>query len=184
MMNNKINKFENTNRIGELNPIETLKRVGFTENMVLCDIGAGTGIFSFPATEITHSNVYALEISDEMIELLELRKEERGATNLHVKKVISDILPLDNEICDMVLMVTVLQEIENTGLLLPEINRILKKTGKLVIIEFHKKVTPMGPPIEHRLSIEKVEELCLLYNFRVADKFDLGDNFYCITFEN
>jgi len=183
MRKDKIDKFENVTRIAELNPTGTLIRAGLNENMVLCDLGAGTGVFAFPASGITHSTVHALEISDEMIEILEYRKKERAIENIQIKKVISEVLPLDNDICDMVLMVTVLHEIRDPRLILADIKRVLKKTGKLVIIEFHKKETPMGPSIDHRLSIEYTEELCNSISLDATDKFDLGENFYCIIFE-
>ena len=64
MNDNRAIKFENPIRISELSPKATLIRVGFMEGMKLCDIGAGTGIFSFPATEISSDDIYALEILD------------------------------------------------------------------------------------------------------------------------
>ena len=183
MSKNKIDKFENNTRLAELNPTNTLIRAGLKENMVLCDIGAGTGVFAFPAIDITHNTVHALEISDDMIELLEFRKKERGVDPLKITKVLSDVLPLDSALCDMILMVTVLHEIKDPASLLAEIKRVLKKTGKLVIIEFHKKATPMGPPIDHRLALEYTEEICTSFGFKTADKFLLGENFYCIVFD-
>lgn len=182
-MSHKIGKFENPNRIAELNPADTLLGAGLKANMVLCDIGAGTGIFSFPAASITNDTVYALEISDDMIELLSSRKRERNTHNLVIKKVTSEQLPLDNDSCDMVLMVTVLHEIADKHSLFTEITRILKKAGRLVIIEFHKRETPMGPPVQHRLAQEQTEALCEVGGFIKIESFDLGSNFYGVVFE-
>lgn len=64
MHDHKISKLENPVRLAELDPAATLIRAGFRENMVLCDIGAGTGIFTFPATQISSEKIYTLEISD------------------------------------------------------------------------------------------------------------------------
>lgn len=94
MSKNKIEKFENATRIAELNSVETLIRAGMNDNMVICDIGAGTGVFAFPAADLTNNTVYALEISDDMIEILEYRKNERGIENLKIRKVDSAILPI------------------------------------------------------------------------------------------
>jgi ubiquinone/menaquinone biosynthesis C-methylase UbiE len=184
MCDKRVAKFENPVRISELNPRATLLRVGFKEGMKLCDIGAGTGIFSFPATEISNDDVYALEISDNMIEVLSARMAERNIKNLKVKKVDSGILPVENNICDMAIMVTVLHEIEDKEFMLDEIKRILRVKGKLMIIEFHKRETPMGPPVDHRISEEYVEELCSNNGLRTISKFSLGDNFYTVVFES
>lgn len=183
MNDSRIDKFENPIRIAELDPKNTLIKAGFKENMILCDIGAGTGIFSFPATQISSNYIYALEISNNMIELLKNRMIERKTANLKIKKVESNILPLDNNSSDMAIMVTVLHEIENKEFMLNEIKRILKEKGKLMIIEFHKRKTPMGPPIDHRISEEYAEEICNSTSLKTIDKFTLGDNFYCLVFE-
>lgn len=44
-------------------------------------------VFSFPAAEISSGEIYALDILDMMIEILEERKHERKVDNLIVKKV-------------------------------------------------------------------------------------------------
>ncbi|GAB6156638.1 class I SAM-dependent methyltransferase [Desulfosporosinus burensis] len=182
-MNDKIIKFENHIRVAELNPKNSLIKAGFKENMILCDIGAGTGVFTFPATEISKNDIYALEISDSMIELLKSRVAERNIKNLKIKKVESTILPLDNHSCDMAIMITVLHEIENKEFMLNEIKRVLKPKGKLMIIEFHKKKTPMGPPVDHRISEEYVEEIGNSKGLITFNKFSLGENFYSVIFE-
>lgn len=50
-------------------PEATLMRAGLTSDMIVCDIGAGTGVFAFPVARRTDNAVYALEVSDEMIKL-------------------------------------------------------------------------------------------------------------------
>ncbi len=181
--NSKVAKFESPQRLEELDPRNTLIKAGFQENMVLCDIGAGSGIFSFPAAQISSNDIYALEISDPMIELLKSRMTENKIQNLKIRKVDSDLLPLENDICDMALMVTVFHEIENKESMLGEIKRILKEKGRFMIIEFHKRETPMGPPVDHRISEEDVEKICNHNNFITIEKFPMGDNFYGIIFE-
>lgn len=179
----KVTKFENPKRLEELDPRNTLIKAGFQENMVLCDIGAGSGIFSLPAAQISSNDIYALELSEPMIELLKSRMTENKIRNLKIRKVDSEILPLENDVCDMALMVTVFHEIADKESMLREIKRILKEKGRFMIIEFHKKETPIGPPVDHRISEEVVEEICNHNNFMTIEKFTMGDNFYGIIFE-
>lgn len=183
MNNEKINKFENPARLAELDSKNMLIRAGFEENMILCDIGAGTGVFSFSAAEISTNEVYALEKSDNMIEILNMKQNQLNIGNLNIKKVDSDVLPLMDKICDMAVMVTVLHELENKDFMISEIKRILKENGKLLIIEFHKRKTPMGPPVDHRISEEQVEEICIRNGLKIKKKLSIGDNFYGTVFE-
>jgi ubiquinone/menaquinone biosynthesis C-methylase UbiE len=182
-MNNKAHKFENPARVAELNPRETLIRVGFKDGMILCDIGAGPGIFSFQAAKISSNSIYALEKSDSMIDLLNARKDEFKVENLIIKSVESERLPIEDNTCDMVIMVTVLHEIEEKEAMLNEIKRILKEKGRFTVIEFHKKETPSGPPSEHRISENAVSKICNDNGFSAVDKFSLGENYYVLVFE-
>lgn len=182
-MSNQIEKLENTLRIIELDANETLKKIGFTEGLTLCDIGAGTGIFSFEAANISSQLIYALEISEEMIQLLESRKKERNVPNIEVRKVESVTLPMESSSCDMALMVTVLHEIEEKITMLQEIKRMLKPGGRVAIIEFHKKESQIGPKASYRLSLEEVEQMGSKEGMKKIKDFSLGENFYCITFD-
>lgn len=176
-------KLENPLRVSELSPKETLIRVGCDKDTVLCDIGAGTGLFSFAATEISNKTVYALEISDDMIGILENRKAERCVKNLEIRKVFSDSLPLEADLCNMALLVTVLHEIRDMKAMLEEIKRVLKAAGRLLIIDFHKKATPMGPPESRRIAEAEAVKLGSSCGLTVTDEFHLGENLYGIVFK-
>ncbi len=179
-MDHKVNKLENSARLAELDPKGTLTKAGLKDGMSLCDIGAGSGIFTFPAAKISKGAIYALEVSDDMIEILKKRAEEKRLSNVIVKKVESETLPLEDGICDMAIMVTVLHEIEDQETMLREIKRVLKEKGRLVIIEFHEKGTPIGPPEGHRLSQKEAEKLCKTGGYQTEECFSLGENFYCL----
>ena len=184
MMTDKAKKFENPARLDELRPESTLRRAGFSEGMSLCDIGAGTGIFSVAAAKISSAVVNALDISDEMLEIISRKKAEENLQNLNILKVESEELPLESGSCDLAIMVTVLHEIEDRISMVKEIKRVLSENGKLLVIEFHKKSTPMGPPVDHRISQETVEQLCSGSGFQKLEAFGMGNNFYGIIFKN
>ena len=184
MITDKAKKFENPARLDELRPESTLRRAGFSEGMSLCDIGAGTGIFSVAAARISSAEVNALDISDEMLEIMRRKKAEENLQNLNILKVHSEELPLESGSCDFAIMVTVLHEIEDRDSMLKEIKRVLSENGKFLVIEFHKKATPMGPPVDHRIAKETVERLCSGSGFQKLEAFEMGDNFYGIIFKN
>jgi len=181
--NDKQKKFENPIRMQELKPEDTLEKVGLAANHVLCDIGAGTGIFTIPAAKITKKKVYAIDIQDEMLAIIGDKAKAEGIGNIERIKVSDERYPMTDGSVDIALMVTVFHEIKNKSGLLQEITRILKDTGKMVIIEFHKRQTPMGPPVERRLAKDEVIEKLTHAGLMVREEFDLGDNFYCLVFE-
>jgi len=182
-LNSKIAKFENPVRLEELKPEETLLKIGLQDNHDLCDVGAGSGVFTFPAAAmLTKGKVYALEINDEMLAVMEEKSKKAGISNIEFIKVQDNRFEIESYSVDIVLMVTVLHEIENKNVILQEVKRVLKDTGKFAVIEFHKRETPTGPPTTHRLGKDEVEDLLTKAGFRVKENFDLGENFYCLVF--
>ena len=148
--------------------------------MSLCDIGAGTGIFTFAAAAMGAKQVFALELSQSMHEYLQQRIFDHDAKNIVLLKSSDNSLPVDDNCSDMVLLVTVFHELVDPTAVLAEIRRILKVCGKLLIVEFHKSVTPMGPPLDHRIAEDVVVSKCAQSDFTVIDRFDLGDNLYAL----
>jgi len=56
-MNHKQIELENPERLAELSPKDTLMRIGLGEKDIICDIGAGSGIFTIPAAGITKNTL-------------------------------------------------------------------------------------------------------------------------------
>jgi ubiquinone/menaquinone biosynthesis C-methylase UbiE len=182
-MNNNQIKLENPVRLEELSPTNTLKIIGLQENHILCDIGAGSGIFTIPAARITRKEVFALDINDEMLSIISQKAAAEGITNIKLIKVKDDHFEIMDHSIDIALLVTVLHEIQNPAVFLTETKRILKNNGKIAVIEFHKRDTPMGPPIGHRIGKDEVIDQLKSIDFIVHKDFDLGDNLYCLIFQ-
>ncbi len=176
-----INKLENKERLAELRPEETLLKIGLKDCDVVCDIGCGSGVFTIPAAKITSNTVYGIEISDQMVNIINSKIEQEGLKNIEIQKNNNtNKYNISNNSVDYVLLVTVFHEIEEKYSLLDEIKRIMKKNGLLIIIEFHDKKTAMGPPVDHRIGKKEVLSICQSNDFIEKRTFDLGENFYCM----
>ena len=175
-----VHKFEKPERLAELTTKTTLRRFGLSSDSIFCDVGAGTGIFSFAAAGITSNTIYSVEISSEMLEILQSKKKEGDFRNIVIEGGIERIPPHS---CDLVLLSTVLHEVEDPISMISEIERIMKPDGALGIIEFHKRVTSMGPPVEERLSKEDIITMMAGSSLLLNDEFILGENYYCLRFE-
>lgn len=161
----------------ELNPEYTLRNIGLSAGDTFCDIGAGTGIFTYAAAKITSKDIYAVEISGEMREILHAK---RDVPNVIIEDSVEKV---PENSCDMALLCTVLHELADIPAMMGEVKRILKPGGILTVIEFHKRETPMGPPLGHRISVREASEILLQYEFAPIKQLDLGENFYCLIFK-
>ena len=177
-----MHKFESPARLGELNPAVTLKNIGLEHGDVFCDIGSGTGIFTVEAAKITDNTVYAIDTSDDMLKITEGKCEALGLKNVMTIHPEGFSYPIADGQCDVVLLSTVIHEIDEKAALLKEIHRILAPQGKLVIIELHKRETPIGPPVGHRISEEQLQQIAEEHSFVQDSLTSLGENLYLSEF--
>ncbi len=181
-MDPRIHRFENPARVAELNPEATLGRLGLRAGQVVCDIGAGSGVFTLPAARMTRGRVYAIDIRRDMLDLIAGKAAAEGLDQVVLLEPRGDRYDLSDGEVDLVLMVTVLHEIDRAADVLAEVRRILATGGQVAVIEFHPWRTPMGPPPEQRMDGERIRSLLADAGFTRLDVFDLGENFACQVF--
>jgi len=172
-------KLDSPERRKILPPEETLIKIGLNKNQIFIDIGCGIGYFSIPASKIVghEGKVFALDTSKEMIEELRIRILKNKITNIDT--IISDPyhFHIDSNTGTFCFMANVLHEVEDKISFLKETNRVLKKDGTLCIVEWQKKITERGPPIEERISESEIKELMDKTNFKMTNSHSLGENF-------
>lgn len=178
-MNHSRDRLENPIRLAELNPKARLEQIGLHSGDVFCDIGAGSGIFTFAAAEITKADVYAVEVSEEMRTILRTEVKNLGVANI---MVVDNIARVPSDLCDVVLLCAVFHELPDPQGMMEAVKRVLSNKGLLSIIEFHKRSTPMGPPVSLRIGSEDLRDTMQRFGFDQKDNFILGDNYYCSMF--
>lgn len=182
---NPINKkkLDNEWRRENLPPLETLAKLGLKSGDIFADIGCGIGYFTIPAAEIIGSQAaYALDTSPEMLAEVKLRAVTAGLTNIVITQTDEYDLKITDELVTFALMVNVIHEIEDKPLFLKEISRILKPGGKLAIIDWEKKETEMGPPVDHRIGRDELTAMLKEIDFGCLETMNFTENFYGLVF--
>lgn len=174
-------KFEHPERLEELAIIKSLDKLGLEPHHNVCDYGAGTGVVTAEAARITEGHVYALDVDPGMIHLINEKIHEQRLSNVTAIQVKADKIPLDHGTIDRFLMVTVLHHIEDVPVFIGEIHRVLRHDGKVMIIDFHKKETPIGPPVDHRMSAYQAARHFVREGINLEEHYELGDNFYLLV---
>lgn len=159
---------------GFLNPTEVLNQLDLEKNMVAADFGCGSGGWTIPlAKRLEEGKVYAIDILDEPLSALRSKAKLEKIYNIEIRK--ADVEKgnlLLSESCDLVLMTNLLFECEDKKKVLEEGKRILKKGGKILVVDW-KKDNPLTREIEY-ISFEEIKEIAKNLNLKLEKEFEAG----------
>lgn len=150
-----IENFESPERDSYQHPEKVLDYLGAISNKTIMDIGAGSGYFSVKLAN-KGAHVIAADVSDDFQNALKKRIEDNNLKNITLRKIPYDSPNLENEEVDMVLIVNTYHHIENRSDYFSKVKNGIKEDGELVIVDFFKSEVPVGPPIDHKISIDQV----------------------------
>jgi SAM-dependent methyltransferase len=117
------------------------------------DIGCGPGHFAIRMAKAVGEDgrVYAVDVEPRMLDVLAERAAAAKAYGLvGLLSPKGDALP--PEPVDAVLIVNVLHHVERRAAYLRALATRLAPGGRIAIVDFHDRETPVGPPVDHRLS--------------------------------
>lgn len=128
------------------------------------EIGAGPGFVTFALAERVGPTgvVYAVDQSAEALANLERRQKERGIG--HIQRIVANAATLrpDGMQTGSALITMVLHHADDPAEILRNVARFVPRGAPVVIIgEFHPDgPCSEGPPRNHRLAPEKIQEWC------------------------
>lgn len=168
-----------------LNPSQILKQLNLTEDMTAADFGSGSGGWAIPlARKLEDGFVYAIDILEEPISVL------KGKTALekipNIRTITSDVekkngSTLSDSSADLVLLTNLLFQIKDKKAVLVEANRILKKGGKILVVDWKKEAT-LGPE-KGRISETEAKKIAEEQGFKLEKEFEAGIYHYGLLFK-
>jgi SAM-dependent methyltransferase len=170
-----------TREIG-LDPEGFWKRIELPIGAVVADIGAGAGRFAFPAAERVGpgGKVYAVDVSEDLVRLVSDEARRRRLPQLVALRSTPKKIPLADSTADVVLLANVLHDVSSPTI--RESVRILRPGGTLVNLDWEKRATPQGPPLEVRLSAEDARVRLEAEGLVARKRFRAGPMHYALTF--
>ncbi|MCB0569025.1 MAG: class I SAM-dependent methyltransferase [Phaeodactylibacter sp.] len=153
--------YVNTNRVIWQKPEVVINLLGNLQNKTVADIGAGTGFFAFRLAQKA-KKVIAIDIDPRFINYLDsvrvLELPEQYQKHLETRLARADDPQLQPNEADVVIIVNTFMYIKNQIQYLENLKKGITPGGLLLIIDFKKKRTPLGPPSEIRVPLFQVED--------------------------
>ena len=158
-------------------PHEVVAALEIKPTEVMADIGAGTGYF---ARRFAHhaAKVYAVDIEAKLLE-----KAAAGApAALQTILAAPDDPRLPEAGVDTVFFCNVLHHIDARPAYYQKLARALKPGGRIVMVDFHKRKLPVGPPEAMKLSEQEVIAEMEAAGFRKTKSFEFLPHQYFLEF--
>lgn len=132
-------------------PHEVVQALGFQSDEVVADIGAGTGYF---ARRFAHhaGKVYAVDIDQKLLDMA----GKDAAPSLQTILASADDPKLPPASVDTIFFCDVLHHVEARSAYYGRLKQALKPGGRIVIVDFHKRPLPVGPPPSMKISREEL----------------------------
>lgn len=155
-----IAKMESPDREEWQRPSEVLGALSLTAGQVACEIGAGPGYFSLRLAQALGEGgaVYAVEVEPRILAVLLARIETNGARNIVPVLGLQGDPLIPRSACDLILIVDSFHHFPDPVAYLRRLALSLRKGGRIVNIDFHKRELPVGPPVDHKVSREEFLE--------------------------
>ena len=119
---------------------KTIKIVSENNPKYILDVATGTGDLAFVAQKKLNPNkIVGLDISNGMLNVGRQKSKKRGLEEIiEFTQGDSEKLPFEDNLFDAVMVSFGVRNFENLVVGLTEINRVLKKDGKITVLEFSK----------------------------------------------
>lgn len=160
-------------------PKNILAQLLIHKDSVVIDFGSGFGTYTFLLSDIVGRNgtVFAVDVQKHLIDMIKKEANSLGKKNIY--PMFADIekiggIPLNNEIADYIFIVNVLNIVKDKRIVFEEAKRLLKKGGRLVIVEHD--TTPL--PGVNIFEQKECESIAKSSGFYKIENIDAGEFAY------
>jgi len=161
-----------------------LRKMGVEEKQSVAELGCGNfGFFVWPLAKTVgrHGLVYAVDILKSTLD--EIRRQAAIDNLPQVKTVWSNLeifkaTAIETSSLDNALLVNVIHQSTKKIDLLREAIRLLKRGGKLLIVEWKSTDSPLGPKPDQRVKLEALKIAAPKVGLDITEEFDAGPYHY------
>ncbi|MFA6410152.1 MAG: methyltransferase domain-containing protein [Candidatus Buchananbacteria bacterium] len=163
-----------------LDPDKILAKLNIQPGDQVADLGCGgAGHFIAPLGRLVgaETKIYAVDILKNVLKAITSKARLEGITN--IRPVWSDLenvgaTNITPDSLDFAVLVNVLSLSKKRENILKEALRLLKKGGKLLVVDWNKVPTAFGPAPDQRAKVEEIKTLAASLNYNLEEEFAAG----------
>jgi ubiquinone/menaquinone biosynthesis C-methylase UbiE len=179
-----ISMLEDPQRDAYQKPHEVLTALGIKQGEMIADIGAGSGYFTFRLAHHAGENgkVYAVDVNPDMILHLNRRIRELKARNVVSILAAADDPLLSDRSVNRFFFCDSWHHIRAQTKYLSLVRKMLKPGGEVIMIDFHKRKQPVGPPLPMRIAREDLLQQMESHGFQLKQEHTFLPYQYFLVF--
>ena len=171
-----------------LHPEQVLKQAGLVSGKKVADLGCGGGYFLLAAARLVgdKGEAYGVDVLKTALSSIASKARLFNLQNIHL--VWSDVeiyggaKAIHNNSLDMVLLVQLLSQVQKKSEVFREVDRIMKKDGTLVVVDWNNNNLSFGPDAKKHIPEAEVKELAGQSGFRFNRAIQASPYHYGLIF--
>jgi len=169
-----------------LKPDDLLLQAGLDSGETVADFGCGNGYYAIAAAKIVGpaGQVFALDVLEKTLSQTSSQAKLENAYN--VSTILCDLEQdgcpdIEDQSVDLVILSSLLHQVEKKEAVLREAYRVLKTGGRLLVVEWNE-TSPLGPPRAERVSEKEARLLLEKMGLRPSTDISAGSFHYAILY--
>ena len=169
-------------RAETLDPLVIMSFCPINIHDTVADIGCGPGFFTLPLAKVlVNGKLYALDIDDEMLAACREKITQARMGNVEILKCGEFEFPLEPASVDGAFLAFVVQASPDKPRFLREIRDLIRPRGWCTVLEWYRKETEYGPPLERRIEPDELVKVAETAGFRPRGWRDINGDNYMMT---
>lgn len=155
---------------------------------VVADFGSGSGFYTLAAAKAVGSagKVYALDVQRDLLLRLKTEANNRGLRNVEI--ITADLERpagslLRPETVHEVIIANLLFQVKNRDRVIEEAVRLLKKNGRLLIVDWRESFGNLGPTPAMIFGEDQARQLAENYHLQFMEGISAGEHHYGLIFK-
>lgn len=181
----RIQRLLRPERAAILDPLHILSLCPLNIYDTVAEIGCGPGYFTLPlAKALARGKILAVDLDDKMVSACRERVAEARLGNVEILKCSEFEFPIEPASVEGAFLAFVIQASPDKGRFLSAVREAIQPRGWCSVLEWYRKETETGPPLERRIDPADLEIVARDAGFRTMGWRDLNGDHYIMTLRN